>query len=273
LPPGGRFSNIPTSAMQTVACNYKMTFRSLFILIFCVTRLTVFSQCIDREKITYGGDWGFVDFIHRYPTYNFTFGGDTSKNWNVLDDPIDIVQAPAKVLSLKKVVDNKIKEFAGEKFYSKVTFNSVEVVYADRLKAFIDSGRQDVTLKYCKAKYFFYYEFKPDTIATFHIGIALDKNGNILSEFNFPTKNNYKSIDTTFTYCKLVEVARQVQRNIDPIKEIKLEYNSKTKRFYWLISQGLVNEKEGLNYFNQVYIDANNLTKATTSKASVSVIY
>lgn len=250
-----------------------MTFRSLFILTLCTTQFTAFSQCIDREKITYGGDWGFVDFIHRCPTYNFTFGGDTSKNWNVLDDPIDIMQAPAKVLIFKKYVDNKIKEFAGDKFYSKVTFNSVEVVYADRLKAFIDSGRQDVTLKYCKAKYFFYYEFKPDTIATFHIGIALDNAGKIISKFNFPSKDNYKTIDTNYSYCKLIDIARKVQPNIDPIKQINVEFDTKTKRFYWLISQDIVNSKEGVNYFNQVYIDAADLSKTKTSKASVSIIY
>ena len=250
-----------------------MTFRSLFILTFCVTQFTAFSQCIDRDKITYGGDWGFVDFIHRCPTYNFTFGGDTSKNWNVLDDPIDIMQAPAKVLTLKRYVDNKIKEFAGDKFHSKVIFNSVEVIYADRLQTFIDSGRQDVTLKYCKAKYFFYYEFKPDTIATFHIGIALDNAGKIISKFNFPSKDNYKTVDTNYSYCKLIDIARKVQPNIDPIKQINIWFDTISKRFYWLISQDIVNSKQGINYFNQVYIDAADLSKATTSKASVSIIY
>jgi len=250
-----------------------MTFRFLFILVFCATTLAAASQCIDRQNITYGGDWGFVDFIHRCPTYNFTFGGDTARNWNVLNNPIDIMQAPARVLTLKNNVDYKIRKFAGDMFYSKVSFNSVEIVYPDKLQAFNDSGRQDVTLKYCKAKYFFYYEFKPDTISTYHIGVAVDTNGKIISKFNFPTKANYKPIDTTFTYCKLVDVARNTQRNIDPIKEIKLEYNSKTKRFYWLVSQALVNEKKGVNYFNQVHIDANNLKKTTTSKASVNVIH
>jgi hypothetical protein len=238
-----------------------------------VTQFTGFSQCIDRDKITYGGAWGFVNFIHRCPTYNFTFGGDTSKNWNVLGDPIDIMQAPTKVMTLKKYVDNKIREFAGDKFYSKVTFNSVEVVYPNKLQAFKDSGRQDVTLKYCKAKYFFYYEFKPDTIATFHIGIALDNSGKIISKFNFPSKNHYKAVDTNYSYCQLIDIARKVQANIDPIKQISIEYDTKAKRFYWLVLQDIVNSKQGINYFNQVYIDASDLSKVTTSKGSVRIIY
>ena len=235
--------------------------------------LTASSQCIDRQKITYGGDWGFVDFIFRCPTYNFAFGGDTSKNWNVLDAPIDILQAPEKVLTYKKHIDKKIKEYSGDVFFSKVSFNSVEVVYSNKLQEFVDSGRQDVTLKYCRAKYFFYYEFKPDSIAIFHIGIAVDKTGKIISKFRFPSKDQYKRIDTTFSYCKLIDKARQVQKNIDPIKDISLQLDHKSHRFYWLVSQDLVNSKEGLNYFNQVYIDAADLSKAKTSKSILHIVY
>jgi hypothetical protein len=230
-----------------------------------------FAQCIDLQKITYGGDWGFVNYIHLCPTYAFAFGGDTSKQWNILTDPIDIMQAPREVLHLKNKVDSAIKHFAGDKFFSKIKFNSVEVVYPELLQMFRDSGRNEVTLKHCKAKYFFYYEFQPDTIAGYHIGIAVNDRGKIISEFNFPSKSNYKPVDTTFSYCKLVKTARQVQQNIDPIERIQLEYDTTRKRFYWLISQGLVNEKEGLNYYNQVIIDAADLTKTSTSKGEAFV--
>ncbi|WP_461092492.1 hypothetical protein [Spirosoma gilvum] len=250
-----------------------MTLRTSLLLPFIATCLTTFGQCIDREKITYGGDWGFVNYIHRCPTYNFAFGGDTSKSWNVLTDPIDILQAPRDVLLLKQKVERKIKEFAGEAFFAKVKFNSVDVVYPELLKTFRDSGRQDVTLKYCKAKCFYYYEFKPDTLATYHFGIALDDKGNIISKFNFPSKSQYKEIDTNFSYCRLIDIARKTQTNIDPIKEIKLEFDNKTNRFYWLVTQGLVNTTQGKNYFNLVFIDAADLTKVTTSKASVNVVY
>lgn len=89
---------------------------SLFLLGYSYT----FSQCIDRDKITYGGDWGFTDYIHRCPTYSFAYGGDTSRNWNVLNDPIDIFQAPENILKLKKYVDKEIKEFSGEFFFQKL---------------------------------------------------------------------------------------------------------------------------------------------------------
>jgi len=241
------------------------------ILIFLLTHLTIIAQCIDKEKITYGGDYGFVDYIHRCPTYNFAYGGDTLRNWNMFGDPIDIIQAPKNLMDLKKKVEMQIKKYAGTKFFSKVKFKSVDVVYADKLKSFKAHGQLGVTLKFCKAKYFFYYEFKPDTIATYHIGIALDNSGKIISKFHFPSKENYQPIDTSFTYCRLIEIARKSQHDIDPIAEIKFEYNEKEKKFYWLISQDILNKKEGLNYMNEVIIDAADLTKTvnTTGRASI----
>ena len=235
--------------------------------------MTGLSQCIDKEKITYGGDWGFTDYIHRCPSYSFAFDGDTSKNWNTLNDPIDIMQAPKNILSLKRYVENKIKEFAGERFFSKLRFDEVEVVYADRLKAFLDSGRQDVTLKYCKAKYFFYYNFIQDSLMRYNIGIAVNAAGKIISPFSFPSKKDYKAFDTSFTYCKLIDIARQVKKDIEPIKSISLEFDSQTRNFYYLVTAKIKKEKEGLNYINQVKIDASDITKAELTKKKVYIDY
>ena len=246
----------------------------LFIFIFIISnQLTGLSQCIDKEKITYGGDWGFTDYIHRCPTYSFAFDGDTSKNWNTLNDPIDIMQAPKNILPLKQNVENKIKEFAGESFFSKLKFDEVEVVYADRLKAFLDSGRQDVTLKYCKAKYFFYYNFIQDTLMRYNIGIAVNAAGKIISPFSFPSKKDYKPFDTSFTYCKLINIARQVKKDIEPIESISLEFDSETRDFYYLVTEKIKEQKAGLNYINHVRIDASDLTKAMLTKTKVYIDY
>jgi len=246
---------------------------SILLYFIFLSYLPSFSQCIDKEKITYGGDWRSVDFIHRCPTYNFAFGGDTSRNWSILTNPIDIAQAPKEVLQYKDEIERIITEYSGTDFLSKLKFNSVEVVYPEKLKTFKDSGRLGVTLKYCKAKYFFYYEFKIDTLSTYHIGIALNKNGEIISKFNFPSRANYSPIDESFDYCKLIDIARKSQPRIDPIKYIKLEFNKETNRFYWLVEQEIVNRKEGVNYFNQVKIDASNIkdTKNIIGSAYVHI--
>lgn len=242
----------------------------IILFLFCIASISVLSQCVKKGQITYGGDYGFVNYIHLCPTYQFAYGGDTSKKWHF--QPISMSLAPKEVPMLKEYLEKEIKRYAGNSFFEKLTFNSVEVVYEDSLKAFIDRGR-NVSLSNCKAKYFFYYEFKPDTIAIYHIGIALNKGGKIISKFNFPSKKDYKPFDSTFTYCKLIEIARRVQKDIDPVKSISLEYDRRKKKFYWLISQSLVKEKQGVNYFNKVLIDAVDLGKVTLSRGMVYTDY
>lgn len=241
----------------------------LFLLIH--TTSTLFSQCIDRGKVKYSVDYGFVEYIHCCPTYNFAFDGDTSKFWNVLGDPIDITQSPEEIIPLKQKIEEQVKAYCGDFFFKDLKFSSVAVVYKDKLKEFRNSGRQGVTLKYCKAKYFFYYEFKPNTLATYLIGIAVDKKGIIISKFNFPSKNDFKEIDINISNCKLVEIARKIQPQIDPIREISFEYNEIEKRFYWLVSQEIQRIKEGKNSFKQVIIDASDLTKSKAIIGSVLI--
>ena len=245
----------------------------LFLFLnFLTIQINAFSQCIEREKITYGGDWhsGYVDVC---PTYEFAYGGDTSKNWNFLDDPIDITQVAKMVMTVKNYVEQKIKSYAGETFYSRVKFNSVEIAYPQDIKKFIDSGRQDDFKKTCAAKFYFYYDFMPDSLMPYHMGIAVDTHGKIISPFEFPSKAEYKPIDTNYSYCKLLDIARKVKSDIEPIKEIQFQYNDKGKHFYWLIMQEIKNEKEGLNYFYEVEIDAANLTKTKLIKTKTFIVY
>ncbi|SHJ85394.1 hypothetical protein SAMN02745146_0355 [Hymenobacter daecheongensis DSM 21074] len=231
------------------------------------------AQCIDQEKITYGGDWGYTDYIHRCPMYQFAYGGTESKEWGVLNDPVSMSQAPAIVLQLKRMVEDSIRRYAGAKFYQQLHFNAVEMVMPEQLSRFKKAGRRDVTLEYCKAKYFFYYEFKPDSLATHHYGVAIDRHNKIISPFTFPKASEYQPIDLSFSYCQLLRIAEQAQPNIKPVDTIRMEYDSKEKRFYWLVSQEVVDQHEGINYFNQVLIDAADLTKTQTSRGKVTVSY
>lgn len=107
----------------------------------------------------------------------------------------------------------------------------------------------------------------------YHIGVAVNKKGKIISPFSFPSKSEYVPIDTTFSYCKLIDIARQVKKDLEPIKEVSFEFDSKTKRFYWLIIEKIKNEKEGLNYISQVMIDASALTETKLIKAKAYVDY
>ncbi|SDE45210.1 hypothetical protein SAMN05216464_106190 [Mucilaginibacter pineti] len=247
--------------------------RLLSFLFFLTVTSNCFSQCIDISKIEFGGDYDFYEYIFGCPTYSFAVHGDTSKNWNVLNNAIDIKQAPKKALTYRNLVEKKIKQYSGLSFFTDLKFIDVEVVYPEKYNLF--KGRTDVTQRYCKAKYFYHYQFQPDTVASYLIGIAVNEKGKIISPFKFPSKKDYKQIDKSFTYCKLLDIARNIQKDIDPIGKICFEYNEVGKRFYWLISQDLDSEKthEGLNYFNQVIIDASDFSKVKTVKGEAHIIY
>lgn len=231
------------------------------------------AQCIDKEKITYGGDWGYQDYVHRCPTYQFAYEGTESKEWGVLDDPVSMFQAPAIILQLKQMVEDSIRRYAGAKFYQQLNFSSVEMVVPEQLRHFKKEGRQNVTLKYCKAKYYFYYEFKPDSIASYHYGVAIDKHNKIVSPFIFPKASEYQPIDQTFSYCQLLLIAEQAQPNIKPVETIRMVYDRQEKRFYWLVSQEIVDEHEGLNNYNQVLIDAADLSKTKKRQGESRISY
>jgi hypothetical protein len=184
-----------------------------------------------------------------------------------------MTQAPPIIHQLKRQVEDSIRRYAGAKFYQKLHFNAVEMVVPEQLQHFKKQGRQNVTLKHCKAKYFFYYEFKPDSIATYHYGVAINQHNKIISPFRFPKVSEYKPINVTFSYCQLLRIAQQAQPAIKPVDAISLEYDSQTKRFYWLISQAIVNQHEGENHFNQVLIDAADLTKTKRRQGKASIVY
>ena len=247
--------------------------KQILTTITFLAHLTILAQCIERKKISFGSEYGFVDYIHLCPTYNFSYDGDKSTDWNVLTDPIDIKQAPKEVLIFKEQIENEIRNYSGDNLFSKLVFKSVEVVYEDKLKIFTEKGRQNLTLGFCKAKYFYYYELELDTISTYLVGVALDKKGKRLSKYRFPNKSNYVPIDTNYDYCKLIEIAKKSQPFIEPIEDIKLDFDEKIKRFYWQITQEIVNKKEGRNYFNQVIIDASDFTKTKNLTGNVNVVY
>jgi hypothetical protein len=244
----------------------------LFISLLTCGHLAA-AQCIDQEKITYGGDWGYSDYIHRCPTYLFAYGGTESKERGVLGDPIAMTQAPAIIHQLKQMVEDSIRRYAGDKFYQLVHFEQVEMVVPEQLRHFRKEGRLNATMKFCKAKYYFYYEFKPDSIASYHYGVAIDKHNKIVSPFKFPKASEYQRIDQAFSYCQLLRIAEQAQPNIKPVDTIRMVYDKQEKRFYWLVSQEIVNQHEGVNHYNQVLIDAADLTKVKKRQGEASIVY
>jgi len=216
-----------------------------------------YCQCIDNQKISYGGIRAFPEYQYLCPTYNFVYNGDTSKHWSFIND-IDIKQIAKEINPIKAHVEQQIKKYAGPAFYLRVKFSCVTVVYPDSIKQYIEGGHDSTTMKYCKAKYCFSYFFTIDTNVSYIIDIAVNEKGRILSKMHIPSESQYISVAKNMTVCKAISIARKISKNIDPIRDVTFDYDEKKHRFYWLISQEIINPKEGINKVNQVYIDAAN---------------
>ena len=73
--------------------------------------------------------------------------------------------------------------------------------------------------------------------------------------------------------CKVLEIARKAYPKIDPVAEVTFDYDSKNKRFYWLVSQKILNNHADVNIFNQIKIDAAVPSKTERLKGEVSISY
>jgi len=242
---------------------------AIAILFICGSG-TGFCQCIDQLKIGFGGHWEQADYQSKCPVYNFSYNGDTSKRWSSTIN-IDINQLGKEFWQVKASLERKIKNYAGGKFFSRLSFCSVNVVYPERMSQFKKEGNTWATMKYCRSKYYFFYHFVFDNNICYNIGFAVNKNGDVLSKFNFPSKDQYAAIDEKFNICKAIETARKINKKIDPISKVMVDYDEKSHRFYWLLSQEILNLKEGENDVNQVYIEASDpkIAKAQIGKANI----
>lgn len=245
--------------------------RKLLLLILALTTKTLYSQCGDSDKVIISGDFGGHQYITFCPTYNFSFDGDTAKKWNVLNDPIDINQV-SFLIDIKGRLELKIRDYSGDNFFSHLKFYSAEISYPDSITNFRKRGPK-VVMEKCRAKYFFYYYFIPTDGIKHCVGIALNDKEEIISQLNFPSKQEYQSIDTTLTVCNVIDIAKRINPQIEPIDKITFDFDNVTKEYYWTISQKILKPVEGENEFNKVLINASDQTKAKRTKGTTFIQY
>ena len=191
---------------------------------------------------------------------------DIYRNGNYLvKDAIDIKQAAASVLKYRSKIENAIKAYAGDRFFSALQLKSMGVLYPERVEVPIDNEHRKIVVRYEKIKddykYVYLYDFKADSTASCEFSFDVDRFGNVIPRFDFPPKERYKPINKTFTYCQLINIARKAQKHIYPIGSIQLNYNVDSKRFYWVIFQDISDNSPGPQYCYEVQIDAADLSK------------
>ena len=101
----------------------------------------------------------------------------------------------------------------------------------------------------------------------------MNDNCKIISKLNFPSKREYTSLDKSLGACKVIELARLANKDIDPIEKVSFEYDENIKKFYWSIKQKIINPIEGDNEYNEVIIDAANSKNLSTIKRHSFIVY
>jgi hypothetical protein len=244
-----------------------------FLFIFLISSIQSFGQC-DDSTISISGSYDFD--INKYndycPRFVFAKDGDTSKTWNHYFLPIDISQAPAIVSTLKTRVENRIAAYSGRAFLLRLKFDEVQITYLDSFRKFSEDIVSPFSYCDCKAKYVFYFSYWPDSLVFYRFSISLDQNGKVVSAFNFPSKLQYRKIDASFTYCKLIRLARKLKPGMDSVESIVFDYDKKSRRFIWKIFPIARNLKTGSNLTYYVEIDAAELTRKRLRKSMLEVM-
>ena len=219
------------------------------------------SQCFNEKIIDFGGSFNFAEYSFKCPTYRFSENAKASTEWKILD-PNNIEKVSNIINPIRKKIEKEILEFSGNEFIKHLEFSSVSINYPDSISKF--KGVPEIKDKKCKAKYFFYYYFKPKRNVKYCIGIPVNEKGKRMSKFNFPSKSEFKKLDEKLDVCEVIRLAKVFEKNIDPIKEVSFEYDNENKVFYWLITQ-----ERKLIKRNNGYFDKYNIVKINASNGSL----
>ena len=249
----------------------------LVMVLLIITEQIAFSQCIDHERIRQGSPFSSykhsryvnTDTITYTDVYYFDANGKVDGDYGngnyLVNDAIDIKQAATDAQKYRLKVENAIKAYAGNRFFSELHFNFTAVLYPERVEVPIDNEHRKIEVVYEKIKddfkYVYFYDFKADSMSSCEFRFEVDRFGKIIPRFDFPPKDRYRPINKHFTYCRLINIARKAQKHIDPIGSIQLNYNVDTERFYWVILQDISDKPPGMHYFYEIQIDAADLTK------------
>jgi len=238
---------------QTIAVR-NILLPALILLSFSTT---LKAQCTDDISIVAGISTKTCNCVASlYATYE-----DTQMNVYKTENMSSVVNMANR---FKKMVEDTMLHYAGKTFLRR--FVSLQMPEPDSLQPRIP-GCDDKT--YCDKCYITYhYAITENSMFTFHVSIG--QNDKIISAFNFPPKAKYKPTDSTFNYCRLIEIAKKADPGIEPIGKIEFKYDKKRQAFYWMLTQSwmqnITKTKPHYSIEHEVYVNAVNMRQVRVVK-------
>ena len=224
----------------------------LNILIFILIASSAVAQCHDRDKLKFGGTMGTNSYIPSTSTIQyFSYDIDTL-NYCC---HINKIQKYADFILPK--TDKYIKQRAGIKFYNKLVFHDIMVIYHD-YSVIQNFDSLQYKLENCgRITYWLTYSYFQDSTIEYGFGIEFDSNGKKISKNLIPKISKNPKFMNIVGVCSAIElVKRQKTAQIDSIKSIELNYDEDINSFIWMVEEAYP-ETEGAHEQDVLFINAN----------------
>jgi hypothetical protein len=223
----------------------------IFLLVF--TTLNVFSQCQDSTLVKPWGKWNELQFNSN------VYRLEHRSNDSIL---------PANI---RKIVKEALAERSGEKFYSQIAITDLSIVIPLGKPQNSDDLIAEGIIKKGVIKYYYSFLFTENPNIQYRFNLALDVQGNILSEWAIP-KIHAGELKRFVSFCEATEIGRNDKKaEVKMLNDINLMYDPKLNHFGWKVTIGYKYHKDD-PHFKSYRLTINALTGEIIDRWDANVI-
>lgn len=215
--------------------------------------LQIFSQCQDSSLIKSWGRWNELQFNSN------AYRLEHRSNDSIL---------PANI---RRMVKETLIERCGEKFYAQLKIIDLSIVIPTGQKQNSDDLNAEGIIKKGAIKYYYSFLFVEQPNIQYRFNMALDVQGNILSEWAVP-KIRKDEFNHFISFCKAAEIGRNDKKaEVKKINDINLIYDPKLNHLGWKITIGYKYQQSD-EHFKSYRLTINALTGEVIDRWDANVI-
>jgi hypothetical protein len=140
--------------------------------------------------------------------------------------------------NIREIVRKSLLERCGKMFYSQITLVDLTIVIPLAQKKIKQDLIAEGIVRKGEIKYYYYFLFTESPNIQYRFNMALDVQGNILSEWTIPKlkNNDYRKI---VSFCEAAYIARNDKKaEVILLNDLNLIYDSKLNHLGWRATVG-----------------------------------
>lgn len=226
------------------------------IILFTIVSYFGYSQCEDSDKLDFGGT--YLSKSNNYIRFEEKFKDTVYLENIAYPEDINKIKSFSDYILLK--AEKYIINRGGNDFYNNLKNNGFEVNFQDSVKINYEDQKL-YNLENYNVTYSIFYTYKNKN-TRYAFGLEFDKNGEMISENQFPKYSENIEFENLSNYCNALEVVKKDKRfKGKTVDCIKLAYLDNINSFCWLIEEKRKPNKELEKWekqsVNQYYVNAN----------------